>query len=107
MIVPVELDPLRTRLVALGRPHTAHDVADAMRAEGRVVTDAVLGETVEALRRHSSGAGPLEPLLKDPEISDILVNRFDQVYVEPHRQVADDKAAFTAYADSFETAQGA
>ncbi len=28
------------------------------------------------------GLGPLEPLLKDPSISDILVNRFDQVYIE-------------------------
>src|SRR2546426_596914 len=28
------------------------------------------------------GLGPLEPLLKDPSISDILVNRFDKVYVE-------------------------
>lgn len=28
------------------------------------------------------GLGPLEPLLKDPTISDILVNRYDRVYVE-------------------------
>jgi pilus assembly protein CpaF len=28
------------------------------------------------------GLGPLEPLLKDHSISDILVNRFDRVYVE-------------------------
>ena len=28
------------------------------------------------------GLGPLEPLLKDPTVSDILVNRFDKVYVE-------------------------
>ena len=28
------------------------------------------------------GLGPLEPLLKDPTISDILVNKFNQVYVE-------------------------
>ena len=28
------------------------------------------------------GLGPLEPLLKDPSISDILVNRFDRVYME-------------------------
>src|ERR1700690_3809833 len=28
------------------------------------------------------GLGPLEPLLKDPTITDILVNRFDRVYVE-------------------------
>ena len=30
------------------------------------------------------GLGPIEELLADPEISDILVNRFDQVYVERH-----------------------
>jgi pilus assembly protein CpaF len=28
------------------------------------------------------GLGPLEPLLADPDISDILVNRYDQVYIE-------------------------
>ena len=28
------------------------------------------------------GLGPLEPLLKDPSISDILVNRFDRIYIE-------------------------
>src|SRR6266852_7564 len=28
------------------------------------------------------GLGPLEPLLKDPSMSDILVNRYDKVYVE-------------------------
>ena len=28
------------------------------------------------------GLGPLEPLLKDPTVSDILVNRYDRVYIE-------------------------
>ena len=28
------------------------------------------------------GLGPLEPFLHDPAISDILVNRFDQIYIE-------------------------
>ena len=30
------------------------------------------------------GLGPLEALLLDPEVSDILVNRFDQIYIERH-----------------------
>jgi pilus assembly protein CpaF len=30
------------------------------------------------------GLGPLEPLIKDPEISDILVNTYKQVYIERH-----------------------
>jgi pilus assembly protein CpaF len=82
MTAVAELDPIRRRLVALGRAHTAHDVAEAMRAEGRVVTDAGLIETVEALRRHSIGAGPLEPLLRRPGVTDVLVNGPDQVFVD-------------------------
>jgi pilus assembly protein CpaF len=82
MSAVAELEPLRTRLVALGRPHTASDVAEAMRAEGRVVTDAVLIETVEALRRHSVGAGPLEPLLRLDGVTDVLVNGPDQVFLD-------------------------
>src|SRR5947207_8522339 len=30
------------------------------------------------------GLGPLEPLLKDPTISDILVNTYKHVYIERH-----------------------
>ena len=30
------------------------------------------------------GLGPLEPLIKDPEVSDILVNTYKQVYIERH-----------------------
>ncbi|HEX6862952.1 MAG TPA: ATPase, T2SS/T4P/T4SS family, partial [Thermoanaerobaculia bacterium] len=30
------------------------------------------------------GLGPLEPLMKDPEVSDILVNTSDQVFIERH-----------------------
>src|SRR5690606_24144810 len=30
------------------------------------------------------GLGPLEPLMQDPEVSDILVNTHKQVYVERH-----------------------
>ena len=79
---PVDLDPLRDRLAVLGRPPTPADVAAAMDAEGLMVSDATLIETVEALRRHSVGAGPLDPLLHQPGVTDILVNGPDRVYVE-------------------------
>ena len=45
---PDDLDPLRARLVGLGRVPTARDVAAAMRAEGRLVSDSALVETLEA-----------------------------------------------------------
>jgi pilus assembly protein CpaF len=40
------------------------------------------------------GLGPLEVLLADPSISDILVNRFDQVYVERHGRLEPTDVVF-------------
>src|ERR1700742_273253 len=42
--------------------------------ENQKISDEVLDEVF--------GLGPLEPLLQDPSISDILVNTYKQVYVE-------------------------
>jgi pilus assembly protein CpaF len=78
----LDLDPIRSRLAVMGRAHTPADVAAAMRDEGQIVTDAALLETVEALRRNSVGAGPLEPLLREAGVTDVLVNGPRQVYVD-------------------------
>jgi pilus assembly protein CpaF len=40
------------------------------------------------------GLGPLEELLADPDVSDILVNRHDQVYVEKHGLLSPVDAIF-------------
>ena len=40
--------------------------------------DAILGDVVDEV----FGLGPLEPLLRDPGVSDILVNTYKQVFVE-------------------------
>ncbi|HTM25774.1 MAG TPA: CpaF family protein [Vicinamibacterales bacterium] len=40
------------------------------------------------------GLGPLEALLKDPSISDILVNRFNQVYVEREGRLEETDITF-------------
>src|SRR3989441_7264674 len=37
---------------------------------------------VDCLFDEIVGLGPLQPLMADPEISDILVNRFDEIYIE-------------------------
>ena len=77
-----DLEPIRLRLAVLGRSHTPVDVAAAMRAEGFIVSDAAVWETVESLRRNSVGAGPLESLLHEPGVTDVLVNGPDQVFVD-------------------------
>jgi pilus assembly protein CpaF len=40
------------------------------------------------------GLGPLEELLRDPTVSDILVNRFNQVYVEREGMLEETNAVF-------------
>jgi len=40
------------------------------------------------------GLGPLEPLLKDPTISDILVNGFDNVYIERGGRLVETNVRF-------------
>lgn len=82
MTAVADLEPIRTKLAALGRNHTAADVAAAMRAEGLVVSDATLLETVEAIRRDSVGAGPLDPLLRTEGVTDVLVNGPEQVFID-------------------------
>jgi len=40
------------------------------------------------------GLGPLEPLLKDPSVSDILVNGFDNVYIERSGRLVETNVRF-------------
>jgi len=40
------------------------------------------------------GLGPLEPLIKDPEVSDILVNTYKQVYIERHGKLERTEVMF-------------
>jgi pilus assembly protein CpaF len=78
----VALNLVRDRLAGLGRHYTPVDVATAMRAAGLIVSDSAVLDTVESLRRHSVGAGPLEPLLREPGVTDVLVNGPNQVFID-------------------------
>lgn len=73
---------------------------DRLRAEiGKVVerlledervpmTTAEQNKIIEEVLDEVLGLGPLEPLLKEASISDILVNRFDRVYIERNGKLA-------------------
>ncbi len=81
-VPPGLLVRVRARLAAAEGPPTAARVAAALRAEGGVLGDAeVLGITA-ALRAEITGLGPLDPLLADPAVTDVLVNGPDAVWVD-------------------------
>ena len=52
--------------------------------EDRLLTEADRARLVEEIKNEMLGLGPLEPLLWDDEISDILINGHNQVYIEKH-----------------------
>ncbi|MFI9580275.1 TadA family conjugal transfer-associated ATPase [Streptomyces sp. NPDC052236] len=82
---PGLLDAVRQRLAESGAEPTPARVAAALRAQGRLLGDAeVLGGT-EKLRCELVGTGPLEPLLADPAVTDVLVSAPDRVWVDRGR----------------------
>lgn len=70
------LSPDRLRLELRGMVETL------LREENVVVNELERRNLVRDIQYEMLGLGPLEPLLADPTISDILVNNSQQVYVE-------------------------
>jgi pilus assembly protein CpaF len=84
--VPAGLvDAVRERLAGDPGELTPHRVALALRDAGRPVGDATVLAVHEALRRDVLGAGPLEPLLRTPDVTDVLVNGAEHVYLDRGR----------------------
>jgi pilus assembly protein CpaF len=67
-------DQIRREVSALVRELLVEDKAPLTLQEQQNLVDDILNEVL--------GLGPLEPLLKDPTISDILVNCYDLVMIE-------------------------
>lgn len=81
-IAPGLLDEVRERLAATPGDLSAHRVAQALRAAGRPVGDAMVLAVHDELCRDVLGAGPLEPLLRRPGVTDVLVNGADEVWID-------------------------
>lgn len=73
---------VRTQLARSPGDLTPHRVAEVLREAGRPVGDATVLAVHEQLRRDVIGAGPLQPLLADPAVTDVLVNGPQRVYVD-------------------------
>jgi pilus assembly protein CpaF len=80
---PALLTRVRDRLVAEGGAPTASRVAAALRdVGGGLYGDAEVGAVLRRLQDEIVGAGPLQPLLSDPQVTDVLVNGPQEVWVD-------------------------
>lgn len=89
------VDRVRRRLVAHGAEVTPAAVADAVRAEvAGVVGPAGVLEALRELEHEFTGVGPLEALLADPEVTDVLVSGPAQVWVDGPRGLRRTEVTF-------------
>ncbi|WP_367133322.1 TadA family conjugal transfer-associated ATPase [Saccharothrix sp. HUAS TT1] len=77
------VERVRRRLASGRTELTSAAVAAAVRGEaGGVLGDEDVQRALTVLRQEFVGAGPLEPLLRDPGTTDVLVTGPDQVWVD-------------------------
>ncbi|MEW2356503.1 TadA family conjugal transfer-associated ATPase [Spirillospora sp. NPDC029432] len=73
---------VRGRLATTAAEPTPGRVAAALRAEERLLGDREVLALADELRAEFVGAGPLEPLLRSPDVTDVLVNGPTEVWVD-------------------------
>ena len=102
-------EALRARLIESARADSVRGaaLADGLEAEVRSLVEgeaAVLDEPdrrelCERVLRLATGLGPLEPLLADPSVDEVMVNGSDSVWVERHGRLEPADVQFAAEAD--------
>jgi pilus assembly protein CpaF len=91
------IDRVRLRIAAADRPV---DLAELARQEADLVADsAVLAELSGELAAQLTGAGPLEALLELPDVTDVLVNAPDSVWVDRGSGLRRHPVAFSSAAE--------
>ena len=78
----------RARMGTLAGDDLAAQVRDLVNREAAVLAPAERDEVCERVLRLAGGLGPLEPLLADPAVDEVMVNGPDNVYVERRGKVA-------------------
>lgn len=77
------VDRVRRRLASSGQLPTRSAVAGLVREEsGGLLADAHLLRLVREAEDEMSGAGAVEPLLRDPSVTDVLVNGPEEVWID-------------------------
>jgi pilus assembly protein CpaF len=82
LVDELNLEALDTMDIEEVRPELGKMVANLLNEEKALLNEEetrfLVGEIVDELR----GLGPIEPFLRDPTVSDILINTYSHIYVE-------------------------
>ncbi|CCQ44785.1 type II/IV secretion system family protein [Pseudarthrobacter siccitolerans] len=88
------LESVRESMMAEAGAVTPSRVAAAVQATGKLLGTAGSLAAVERISAELSGLGPLQPLTRDPAVTDIFVNAPDSVWVDRGRGIERVQVAF-------------
>jgi pilus assembly protein CpaF len=94
LLTSLSPDQLRTMNKDGMREQVGTVVERLVREQKIPMTIADRERLVEDVLDEVFGLGPLEPLLKDPTISDIMVNGFDNIYIERAGKIVETNVRF-------------
>ena len=90
-----DLSALESLSPVLLRQEIATMVERLLQDEQAAINDIERRSLVRDIQHEMLGFGPLELLMADPSVSDILVNRYDQIYVERRGKLEMTSVTFT------------
>ncbi len=80
----LDLSALKTIEVRIKSEEVVKRIISRMRKEGRIDFQINEADLLKEVINEALGLGPLEPLLEDKSINEIMVNAKDQIYIERH-----------------------
>ena len=75
----------------------AEELADVLRNEPTPLNDAERADLVDEITADVLGYGPIEPFLDDPQVSEVMVNGGNRIYVERGGRLTLTEARYTSH----------
>ncbi len=94
MVERINLASLETIDADMLRPQIGQIIETLLQEEGIPMSEAQRSGLEEEILNETFGLGPIEPFLHDPDVADILVNTYDQVYIERYGKLEKTDARF-------------
>ncbi len=81
-------------LLSKNRERLEDIVRNLLKKEEEILPQKTEGEIVQAVVNRMMGLGPIEPYLNDPQVTEIMVNAPDEIFVEKYGELKPVKASF-------------
>lgn len=98
-LLPEQVDSIRAQLINKSLPINATTIIESLRDTSPDLSPLDLIESADEILAQTIGFGPIENFLHQPGITDILVNRYDDVWIDTEVGLKKVEAAWSSEAE--------